>query len=95
MRSIFSRQKTCSKILKKIDNIHLCYICNTKNSLLQIQHTFREPKKINLGMNSVKYYSPKADTIHNTIYPFCFSKSRLNFELIFFGVVDTVHKYVV
>jgi hypothetical protein len=34
-------------------------------------------------MNSVKYDSPKANTIHDIIYLFCFSRSRLSFELIF------------
>jgi hypothetical protein len=38
-----------------------------------------EMKKINLGVNSVKYYSSKAGTIS-----FYFYKCRLSFELDFF-----------
>jgi hypothetical protein len=40
-----------------------------------------EMKKINLGVNSVKYYSSKVGTIF-----FYFSKCRLSFELDFFGL---------
>jgi hypothetical protein len=39
--------------MKKNDNAHICYICKTKKLQLQIQHILREPKKTNLGVNSV------------------------------------------
>jgi hypothetical protein len=51
----------------------------------------REAKKINLGVNSMKHYLPKADTIHNRIYSFYLSKCGSNFELKFLGDVDTTH----
>jgi hypothetical protein len=83
------------KYSQKSDNIHLCYICNTKKNVASNLTYILDSKNINLGVNSLKYYSSKADTIHKRIYLFCFSTCRLSFELNFFGVVDTTNRYFV
>jgi ribosomal protein L40E len=40
MRLIFEYKKHVQILSKKIDNIHLCYICNTKNTTAASNSTY-------------------------------------------------------
>jgi hypothetical protein len=62
---------------------------------LQIPHTIRAPKNINLGVDSVNPTQPDLTLFIVEYFFFCFSKYKSNFELKFLGIVDKTPRRVV
>jgi hypothetical protein len=87
-------QNMFKKSEKKSQHTSMLYIQRQKFATSNSTYIWRD-KKINLSVNSVKYYSIRSDTIHNRICLFCFSKCRSDFKLKFLGVVDTTYMHVV